>query len=1127
MRRGICAAVAVVLMAAAFVAAPPSDASAGRFRATPLTPTERVSATKSSRLARSDPALLRRTDTAAVPVVVKLNHDALATYDGDVAGFPATSPAVTGRPLSGSSAERAYLRRLADREDAFIARLRRDVPQARVGRRLRTVYGGIAVTVPANRVAEVVAIPGAVAVQHDALRRPLTDASADFIGASGLYRGLGGAPRAGRGVIVGVLDTGVWPEHPSFADTAGLGAPPPRADGRPRACDLGDNPLTPATDVFACNGKLIGAAPYLTTYLSDPARAEAERYHSARDSDGHGTHTSSTAVGDVLSSARVLGVQRGPINGMAPGAWLSVYKVCGAIGCFSSDSAAAIEQAVLDGVDVINFSISGGTDPYTDPVELAFLDAYAAGVFVAASAGNEGPGAGTVNHLSPWVTTVAASTQSRAFASTLTLTAADGSTRTLRGASVTAGAGPLPVVLASAAPYGDRDCLAPAPAGSLTGVIVVCRRGTNPRVEKGHNVKQGGAAGMILYNPSLADVETDNHWLPTVHLADAALLDFLSSRSGVTASFTAGRRARGRGDVLAAFSSRGPAGRFIKPDLAAPGVEILAGHTPTPDSTAGGPPGQYFQVIAGTSMAAPHVAGSAALLRAAHPQWTPGQVRSALMTTAATGLVTEDLQTRAGPFDRGAGRIRTAPAASPGLTFDESAAAMALLADDPVRATHLNLPSVNAPVMPGRLSTTRVATNVTSRTQTYAVAASAPRGDSITVTPRRFQVRPGRSVRLRITISSLGPAIQRAGTVSLDPVRAGLPTLRLPVAYVPRQGDVSLTSTCRPAAISWLANSRCTVTARNDSRVDTTVDLRTDTGLPLTVRSVTGATRVTPLTVVAEDVPLAGVRPAAPYLQSGRTPAGSDYLPMSTFGSAIPIGDEEILNFDMPEFTYGGRTYDAVGVDANGYIVVGGGSPEDNLCCGMPPIPDASRPNNILAPFWTDLDGTAAPGIYALALTDGSRTWIVFEWDVAVFQTTSRRHFQVWIGVNDVEDVSFDYDPAALPADPGLPFRVGAEGVDGTSGDALPGLPTADQVVATMPASPGESVSYTVVVVGVLPGTGTVTTSMRTPIVPGTTVVRETVRVADRGQGGGIVAPPPPVFPVRATTRHDRYPDGR
>jgi subtilisin family serine protease len=1111
MRRGIPAVVAVALTVATLVAIPShagaralpghSEPAFGRppgdrFTATPLTPTGRVTGSKSSRLATTDPDLLASTGSRPVPVVVKLNHDALATYDGDVAGIPATSPAVTGRPLSGGPAERAYLRHVAKRERTFIDRLLRDVPQARVGRRLRTVYGGVAVTVPADALADVVAIPGVVAVQRDSLRRPLTDASSEFTGASRLYPGQGGTARAGAGVIVGVLDSGVWPEHPSFADSAGLGAPPPRADGRSRVCDLGDNPLTPASDVFACNNKLIGAAPFLSTYLSHPDLAAAERYHTARDSDGHGTHTASTAVGNRLTSARVLGVQRGSINGMAPGAWLSVYKVCGAAGCFSSDSAAAVEQAILDGVDVINFSISGGTDPYTDPVELAFLDAYAAGVFVATSAGNDGPDAGTVNHLSPWVTTTAASTQARTFESTLTLTAADGASLTLRGASVTAGAGPRPVVLASAAPYSDRDCLAPAAAGTLTGVIVVCRRGTNPRVEKGYNVGQGGAAGMILYNPSLADIETDNHWLPTVHLPDARLLDFLAAHAGVSASFTPGRRIVGRGDVLAAFSSRGPGGQFMKPDLAAPGVQILAGHTPTPDSAAGGPPGEYFQVIAGTSMAAPHVAGAAALLMATHPQWTPGQVRSALVTTAKTGLVTEDLATRAGADAAGAGRIRPARAANPGLTFDESAATMALRADDPVRAVHLNLPSVNAPVMPGRLSTTRVATNVTGRTQTYVVRTSAVDGDSITVSPARFTVGAGRSVRLRITIESLGPTRAHAGAVLLDAVRPGLPTLRLPVSFVPRQGEVSLASSCTPAAIAWLARTRCQVTATNGSPVDTMVNLRSDTALPLMVRSTAGADRVTPFGVVAEDVPLAGTRPATPSLRSGQTPAGPGYLPMSSFGSPLPIGDDEIVNFSVPAFVLGGRSYDVIGVDSNGYIVVGGGGSDDDVCCDIR-LPDPTRPNNVLAPFWTDLDGTGAPGIYGLALTDGVRTWIVIEWDVRVYGSTSPRHFQVWIGVNGTEDVSYDYDPAALPADPARPFVVGAENADGSGGHVLAGLPTDDLVVVTSPPTPGESFSYTVDLVGALPGRGTLISSMRTAIVGGTTVVRSGIDVTD------------------------------
>ncbi len=459
------------------------------------------------------------------------------------------------------------------------------------------------------------------------------------------------------GVIYGNLDTGVWPEHQSFADLGNLSAPPPTPGGTARACNFGDNPLTPANDPFVCNNKLIGGQPFLATYLSDPDRAAAEPFHTARDSNGHGTHTSSTTAGNMLDSAMIFGVERGPIHGIAPGAHLIEYKVCGIEGCFDSDTAAAVQQAILDGVDVINFSISGGTDPFTDPTELAFLDAYAAGVFVSASAGNEGPGAGTANHLSPWVTTVGASTQTREFQSTLTVNGRRRDRGVHRGVDHRRGRPAAHRAVLGGAVQ-QRAVRCPGRAGTFTGMIVACERGVVARVEKGFNVLQGGAAGMVLYNPTLADVETDNHWLPTVHLADGTdLVAFLNANPGATASFTGGVATDGQGDVMAAFSSRGPGGLFIKPDVTAPGVQILAGHTPVPESVIEGPPGEYFQAIAGTSMSSPHNAGAAILMMASHPDWTPGQVKSALMTTATEDVVKEDLVTPADPLDFGSGRI--------------------------------------------------------------------------------------------------------------------------------------------------------------------------------------------------------------------------------------------------------------------------------------------------------------------------------------------------------------------------------------------------------------------------------------------------------------------------------------
>jgi hypothetical protein len=1069
-------------------AADPSD-----FKATGLTPSGRISGFKSASadLAKSDRALLARTDAERISVMIKLDYDGAASYAGGIKGLAATSPRVTGKSLTGkSAAEVKYRGYVAKAEAAFSKALKAAVPSARIGQSFQTVYGGVSATIPANRAKDLLRIDGVVAVQVDHLNQLLTDSSPDFIGASPLYGGLGGAPNAGSGVIYGNLDTGVWPEHPSFADLGNLGAPP----GPARRCNFGDNPLTPAIDPFVCNDKLIGGHPFLATYLSNPTRAAAEPYHTARDSNGHGTHTSSTSAGNVLASAVVLGTERGPINGIAPGAWVMEYKVCGIQGCFDSDTSAAVQQAILDGVDVINFSISGGTDPFTDPTELAFLDAYAAGVFVSASAGNEGPGASTANHLSPWVTTVAASTQTREFASTLTVTGG-GAPFVTEGASITGGAGPLPVVRASDAPYSNNLCTAPAAPGTFTGKIVACQRGVNARVDKGFNVLQGGAAGMILFNAVLADTETDNHWLPTVHLADGtAFVAYLAANPGATASFTGGVSQDGQGDVMAAFSSRGPAGLFIKPDVTAPGVQILAGMTPTPESITEGPPGQYFQAIAGTSMSSPHVAGAALLLRDAHPSWTPGQVKSALMTTATTDVVKEDLTTDADPFDFGSGRIVVNGASAAKITFDETATNYAAMGGDPLTAIHLNVPSVNAPVMPGEIFTTRTAKNVTGSKQQYNVSSVSPAGSTINVTPKKLTLNAGQSKAIEITITSDAPiGTQQFGEIVLSQSGPGGQTLHLPVAFIHTQGVVTLSQSCTPASVARNATTSCDVVATDTGFDSQVVDLQSTTNSRIDIVGATGATLGTDSASVT-GVTLDGAASGIPSVAPGVSPAG--YLPLSLFGiTPVAIGDEDILNFNVPAFSYNGVSYNTIGVDSNGYAIAGGGTSEDNNCCSLPAGPDPAPPNNLIAPFWTDLDGTGNPGIFAAVLTDGVNSWLVIEWQVDIFGTSSDERFQVWIGVDGFQDVTMTYDPANLPGNPvGQDFLVGAEN-DLGQGDMESVLPTGDLRVTSTAPTPGESVTYNLTVQGMSVGTGVLTTSMTADGVLGTTIVKTNVPV--------------------------------
>ncbi|WP_260478418.1 S8 family serine peptidase [Nonomuraea sp. WAC 01424] len=1086
----------VMTMSPAVARATPTPPA--KWRAVPLAGAEVVEGAKSptGKLAKSDTALLRATSPAPVNVMVKLDYDSLAAYQGGLSGLPATSPAVTGKALDTRSADaRKYGTHIQDVENAFLAELTKKIPGAVVGQRVRTVYGGIALRIPGDKAAEVLRLPGAVAVQEDRPQQLLTDSSPEFIGANTIYGKLGGSASSGKGVIVGVLDSGAWPEHPSFAAAPGLPAPGPTKDGTPRVCNFGDNPLTPASDPFTCNNKLIGGQPFMETYN---AVYGGEVYpDSARDSNGHGTHTASTSAGGPVADANPLGISRGPIHGIAPAAEVSVYKVCGAEGCFPSDSAQAVARAILDGVRVVNFSISGGSDPYSDPVELAFLDAYAAGVLVSASAGNSGPGAGTTDHRSPWVTTVAASSQNRTFQSTVTLSGG-GATATIKGASITGGlASPLPVVLASAPPYSRAACDVPAPPGIFTGKIVLCERTPN-RVLKSFNVRQGGAAGMILYNTFPFDVFTDAHWLPSVHVdkpeADT-LLAFLAAHPGATASFTQGVKSTWQGDAMAHFSSRGPGGDFLKPDVTAPGQHIMAGMTPTPESPLEGPPGNLYQVISGTSMSAPHVTGSAALVFALHPTWTPGQVKSALETTAKTAVTKEDRTTQADPFDMGGGRIDLTKAGDPGLTLDQDAAGFVASATDPLNRIDLNLPSVNAPTMPGVITAKRTVTNTTGSSLTFTASGTTVNGASVTVLPPVFTVAPGKSAKLSIVIAAPDlPEGQYFGQVNLKQA-GGTRALHLPVAFFRKQGAVPVEQTCAPDTIARnTGESTCTVTVRNTTFEDAEVTALSTLDARLRLNSVTGATKVG-TQIATTKATLAATQPAKPAIAPGAGPAG--YIPLDAFGvTPTPIGDEQALNFTVPAFKFAGRDYTRLGVTSDGYSVAGGATGGD-VSPTPQTLPDPARPNGVLAPYWTDLDGTAAPGILATILTDGVNDWLVVEWRLNLYGTSDLKVFQQWIGLNGVEDISYAYDPGNLPGSPPPVYglTVGAENAEGTAGAQISGPPTQDLVVSSTPGAPGGTLTYSMKVKGVSAGTGKITTATSTPQVKGITVEVDKITV--------------------------------
>ena len=1128
------AALLLLIGAVCFIAAGGASGEGPNFTATPLTPDSTYSVEKSpsGNLAETDPSLLGRTDATPVQVMIKYDFDATASYSGGVDGLAATSPAVTGVPLDANTAAVAAYDNYAEGQTALISSaVQAEVPEAQLGSDFQTAYGGVAATIPANSVSDLLNVPGVAAVQLDSLSQPQDD-NTSFIGATTVWPSLGGSAHAGNTVTIGVIDTGIWPENPMFS---AVGVPAP-AGGLKGCSDFATGAdaahLGPA---FTCNNKVIGAYAKLATYMANITTDGQEFCNDAtdkcspRDPEGHGTHTSSTAAGDCVASAPLYGVERGPVCGIAPGAHVIMYRVCAAQGCFGSDSVSAVQQAISDGVNVINFSISGGGSPYTDPVELAFLDATNAGISVNASAGNAGPGAGTSDHGGPWVTTVGASTGPRSFGSTLHLTADGGATLDVPGVTLTNGiSSPTPVVLAASLGGGeDAACSADAPAGSATGKVVVCARGGNGRIDKGRRVLAGGAAGMILYNQSAAvtDLESDNHYLPAIQTQfdSNSIANFVSSHTSVMATWAQGTAQSAQPDVMASFSSRGPTSDWIKPDITAPGVQVLAGTTPQPDQTTAdnGPPGNLYMAIAGTSMSSPHAAGVSLLVKAAHPTWTPEEIKSALMTSAVQTVVKEDGVTPATPFDDGAGSIRADRAVNPTLVFNETYANFVAAGTDSLHRVDLNIPSIDATTMPGSITTKRTAINVSGHQQNLDVQITAPAGVTITVgnNNHALHIADGDTLTFPITIDARDVANgQYFGSIRLVP-RNGSNPVYMPVAFVKTQGTATLTNACTPATIPASKGgsaSHCTVSTSNlgasASNVSITVQ-PAEKGKALSYKNIT-----LPGSVIGsgDGVQWSGTLTPAlpPAINSianitGGGPAGG-YLPLSLFGIApiAGVGDDTITNFNTPTFFFGGEPYTRVGVVSNGYLVIGGG-PAADVNFFPQTFPNAARPNNVIAPFWTDLNPAATGGgaIRIGTLTDGSSTWIVVDWAaVKNFSNATTHTGEIWLRVASggagtgpsSEQSTISYGAAnAAAGDPGSAINWGAENRTGTSGVNLSPAPadnTEYRVNTTAPVA-GGVVTISFDVFSKLAATYHSVASMTSSTVPGVTQVSQAITV--------------------------------
>jgi hypothetical protein len=503
-------------------------------------------------------------------------------------------------------------------------------------------------------------------------------------------------------------------------------------------------------------------------------------------------------------------------------------------------------------------------------------------------------------------------------------------------------------------------------------------------------------------------------------------------------------------------------------------------------------------------MSAPHITGSAALVLALHPGMTPAEVKSALMMTANTNVVQADGTTPATPFDDGAGRVDLSGVVDPGLVLNVTQPQMDAVLTDALHRIDLNEPSVYDPSLPGKVSTTRTFTNITSHPETYDVTATSTLPGGLTVSPSTIHVGPGESAVVRITLNGVGGTVGKSytGEIDLTQTKGGSNNLHLPASFTPSDASsaplVTVTSSCDPSTISVKAQTTCSAKVQNNAFEAATVNATTSSTSALKLVSTPSGVRVGQ-DMTFGPVSLAAATPPKPRVAAGSSPFG--YFPLQTFGIALqPIGDEQIVNFNVPSYVYDGQSYSKLGIASDGYLVVGGGDSND-IKATPPNIPNPARPNNVLAPFWNDLDGgagaIAGQGYRIGLLSAGTQRWIVVQWNEHPFgqSTSTVETFQVWIGLNGTQDISFTYDSAHPLTDPGTPFQVGAEDISGQFGNSVPGIPSADLVVNSTPAVPGGSATFTSTWRGVSPGTATVETDVTSSVARDTSVSRANVTV--------------------------------
>ncbi|MDX1402992.1 MAG: S8 family serine peptidase [Woeseiaceae bacterium] len=747
-----------------------------------------------------------------------------------------TSLGVAGKPRPGrrffpprfeksSAAVQSHLQQLAIEQSDVLASIGANVEPIY---RYQYALNGIALRMTPAEAVKVEHMPQVLRVWEDEVRPLTTNFSADFLGLFDATDGLRGARGlSGEGIVIGVIDSGIAPQHPAVQDT--------READRPQLCrsDWAETSLLgrwlcgrfdrqedvqlfeppenwngicqtgPQFTESDCNNKLIGARFFLEgAQATGPI--DAGEIFSARDVDGHGTHTATTAAGNKVD-ASIFGTFLGTVEGMAPNARLAVYKACWLrpggtrAACNTSDLANAIDMAVADGVDVISYSVGSSLFTVTAPDDIALLSAAKAGVVAVVAAGNEGPSFDTITSPAGNPAVITAGASSRDGQHSLEAMRVDAppgiaGNYAVREASFTPALidrGPLEsqLVLVDDDSTATVDattgttfdaCQPLINASEVSGNIAFIQRGGCDFDVKVANAESAGAIAALVFNLSGAPIvmigDAVGIDIPAlmVGAADGNLfLDEINNGEVINAVLDKGLflTEEDTGNNMGAFSSRGPGpvADIFKPDVTAPGINILAGTTPDAVNSRSG---ELFAFLTGTSMSTPHVAGVAALLKEAHPDWSPAAIKSALMTTAYQEVTLSDGTTDAIPFDFGSGHIDPNRAADPGLVYDidadeYDAFSCGVGSPDVTQArcddlqsngfsfepADLNQPSISVSQMIATRTVRRRVSNVTDSSETFNADVVEPFGIDVQVSPPSLTVGAGQSAEYDVTFT--------------------------------------------------------------------------------------------------------------------------------------------------------------------------------------------------------------------------------------------------------------------------------------------------------------------------------------------------------------------------------------